>query len=126
MEGRSAVTELLQLIRVLPFAPCPGLARLGLSLPHTCGMLPPHYVPEDSPFVQTLLRCCQQVMGEPGRCLSIGGGTYAHFLKNGVAFGACRLGVDYSIHGPDEHLVEDEIIKTAQLFTLAILELCGA
>lgn len=55
-------------------------------------MLPPHYVPEDSPFVQTLLRCYQQVMGEPRRCLSIGGGTYAHFLKNGVALRRLQAG----------------------------------
>ena len=34
------------------------------------------------------LSCYEQVMGEPGKCLVIGGGTYAHFLKNGVAFGA--------------------------------------
>ena len=88
-------------------------------------MLPPHYVPEDSPFVQTLLRCYERVMGEPGRCLAIGGGTYAHFLKNGVAFGASKLGTDYCIHGPNEYLIEDEIVKTAQLFALTIMELCG-
>lgn len=27
------------------------------------------------------LGCYEQVMGEPGKCLAIGGGTYAHFLK---------------------------------------------
>ena len=54
-----------------------------------------------------------------------GGGTYAHFLKNGVAFGTCRLGTDYHIHGPNEYLVADEIVQSAQLFALAIVELCG-
>lgn len=27
------------------------------------------------------LGCYEQVMGEPGKCLVIGGGTYVHFLK---------------------------------------------
>lgn len=102
-----------------------NMAKWGLHLPDHCSMLPPHYVPEDSPFVQTLLRCYEQVMDEPGRCLAIGGGTYAHFLKNGVAFGASKLGADYCIHGPNEYLVEEEILKTAQLFALTIVELCG-
>lgn len=101
------------------------MAALGLLLPEDCAMLPPHHVPEDAPFVQMLLQCYEQVMGEPGYCLSIGGGTYAHFLKNGVAFGASKLGVDYHMHGPDEYLVEEEIIKSAQLFALTIVTLCG-
>lgn len=85
----------------------------------------PHYVPENSPFIQTLLGCYEQVMGEPGKCLAIGGGTYAHFLKNGVAFGASRLGVDYHMHGANEYLVVDEIVRSAELFALTIVALCG-
>ena len=101
------------------------MSAYGLYLPEDCHMLPAHHVPEDSPFVQTLLRCYEDVMEEPGRCLTIGGGTYAHFLKNGVAFGACRYGVDYHMHGPDEYLVVEEMLRSAQLFALVILELCG-
>lgn len=101
------------------------LAQIGLFLPQDCQMIPAHVVPEDSPFVQTLLRCYEEIMGEPGRCLSIGGGTYAHFLKNGVAFGASKLGVDYHMHGADEYLVVEEITKSAELFALTILELCA-
>lgn len=78
-----------------------------------------------SPFIQTLLGYYEQVMGEPGKCLAIGGGTYAHFLKNGVAFGASRLGVDYHMHGANEYLVVDEIVRSAELFALTIVALCG-
>ena len=60
-------------------------------------------------------------MGEPGKCLAIGGGTYAHFLKNGVF----RLGVDYHMHGANEYLVVDEIVRSAELFALTIVALCG-
>ena len=52
-------------------------------------------------------------------------GTYAHFLKNGVAFGAFRLGVDYHMHGANEYLVVDEIVRSAELFALTIVALCG-
>ena len=60
-------------------------------------------------------------MGEPGKCLAIGGGTYAHFLKND----ASRLGVDYHMHGANEYLVVDEIVRSAELFALTIVALCG-
>ncbi len=101
------------------------LAGCGLRLPGGARMIPPHHVPQDSPFVQKLLECYEQVMGQPGRCLAIGGGTYAHFLNNGVAFGACHLGTDYHMHGPDEYLIVEEIIQSAQLFALTIARLCG-
>lgn len=87
-------------------------------------MTPPHYVPEESPFVQTLLTCYEEVMGEPGYCLAIGGGTYAHHLKNGVAFGCMRLGTDYHMHGANEYLIVDEIVRSAELFALVIARLC--
>lgn len=73
----------------------------------------------------TAVGCYEQVMGEPGKCLAIGGGTYARFLKNGVAFGASRLGVDYHMHGANEYLVVDEIVRSAELFALTIVALCG-
>ena len=78
-----------------------------------------------SPFIQTLLGCYEQVMGEPGKCLAIGGGSDAHFLNNGVAFGAFRLAVYYLMHGAKEFLVLDEIVRSAELFALTIVALCG-
>lgn len=73
----------------------------------------------------TAVGCYEQVMGEPGNCLAIGGGAYARFLKNGVAFGASRLGVDYHMHGANEYLVVDEIVRSAELFALTVAALCG-
>ena len=71
------------------------------------------------------LGCYEQVMGELGKCLAIGSRTYAHFLKNDVAFGASRLGVDDHMHGANEDLVVDEIVRSAELFALTIVTLCG-
>ena len=64
-------------------------------------------------------------MGEPGKCLVTGGGTYARFPKNGVAFAASRLRADYHMHGANEYLVVDEIVRSAELFALTIVALCG-
>ena len=85
----------------------------------------PHYVPEDSEFVQKLLRVYEQVEGEPGRCIAIGGGTYVHTVDGGVAFGAERGDTDYHMHGNDEFITEDELLKDAVLFACAIADICG-
>ena len=45
--------------------------------------------------------------------------------ENDVAFGASRLGVDYHMHGANEYLVVDEIVRSAELFALTIVALCG-
>ena len=96
----------------------------GIQMDPESRMTPPHHVPEDKPFVQTLLSCYEQVMGEKGYCMAIGGGTYAHRLENGVAFGCMKLGTDYHMHGADEYLIIDEMVRSAELFALAIAEIC--
>lgn len=87
-------------------------------------LMPPHHVPAETPFVQTLLRCYEDWTGRPGKCLAIGGGTYVHELKNGVAFGAAMPGVDNRMHGADEFAVIDDLVTTGKIYAQAILELC--
>ena len=101
-----------------------AMKSYGLYLEPDAALVPPHYVPEDSAFVQTLLRCYEEHMGEKGYCIALGGGTYVHRLKNGVAFGCMMPGRDYNLHGADEYLVVDEIVRCAELFTQVIVELC--
>lgn len=55
------------------------------------GMFPPHHVPADSPFVQTLLQCYTDVTGKPGKPFAIGGGTYVHHLKTALRLDAQTL-----------------------------------
>lgn len=85
---------------------------------------PPHCVPADSPFVQTLLECYQDLTGLEGYCMAIGGGTYVHHLKNGVAFGCTFPGTENHMHGADESAVEEELITSGEIFALAIDRLC--
>ena len=85
----------------------------------------PHIVPEDSEFVQKLLRVYSDVEGEPGHCIAIGGGTYVHTVEGGVAFGVERGDTDYHMHGNDEFITEEELLKDAVLFACAIVDICG-
>lgn len=86
---------------------------------------PPHHVSAESDFVKTLLSCYEQYSGKPGKCLAIGGGTYVHNLKNGVAFGCADLDVDNHLHGADEFADINQLVMSAKIFTQAIIELCG-
>lgn len=97
----------------------------------------PHCVDESSEFVQTLLRVYERVEGEKGGCIAIGGGTYVHNIEGGVAFGAERREKpydkenpdagkrDYNMHGADEWVTVEELLRDAVLFAEVIAEICG-
>ena len=87
-------------------------------------MNPPHHVSGDSDFVKTLLEAYEIYTGNKGECLAIGGGTYVHHLKNGVAFGASMPGTENNMHGPDEFAVVEELLMSAKIFAHVIVELC--
>jgi len=99
------------------------MAENGLALLND-SMTPPHQVDGNSPFVQTLLQVYERYTGLKGECLAIGGGTYVHSLKNGVAFGASMPGTDNRMHGADEFAVIDELMLSAKMFAQIIVELC--
>lgn len=84
----------------------------------------PHYVDENSEFVQTLLRVYEGVTGKTGECIAIGGGTYVHETTGGVAFGAEVQGEDNHVHGADERISIDVLKMNVRMFTEAIYELC--
>ncbi len=89
-------------------------------------MVLPHYVPEDSPLVQALLQSYERYTGIQGKPLAIGGGTYVHELKRGVAFGCMHADVDNHMHGDDEFMCIDVLLQSAKIFADAICRLCGA
>lgn len=90
-----------------------------------CGGAEPHKVSADSPFVQKLLEVYEDVTGEKGECIAIGGGTYVHEIEGGVAFGAEFLGEDNHMHSPDEFIKLDQLTLNAKMFALAIAKICG-
>ena len=85
----------------------------------------PHIVSPDSDFVKKLLSVYEKVEGERGYCVAIGGGTYVHNIEGGVAFGAERGDTDYHMHGDNEFITAEELLKDAVLFAHTIAEICG-
>ncbi|MCQ2770471.1 MAG: dipeptidase PepV [Clostridia bacterium] len=85
----------------------------------------PHYVDENSDFIQTLLRVYEDVSGRKGSCIAIGGGTYVHETEGGVAFGGEFIGDDNHMHGADEKMSLDLFKFNARMYAEAILALCG-
>ncbi len=90
-----------------------------------CGGAEPHKVSADSPFVKKLLEVYEDVTGEKGECIAIGGGTYVHEIEGGVAFGAEFLGEDNHMHSPDEFIELEQLALDAKMFALAIAKICG-
>ena len=85
----------------------------------------PHHTDGNSPFVQTLLRVYENVTGNRGECLAIGGGTYVHHIEGGVAFGAQFPGEDVNMHGADEFISVESLMKNAEIMAHTIIELCS-
>ncbi|RGY97292.1 Sapep family Mn(2+)-dependent dipeptidase [Clostridium sp. AM58-1XD] len=90
----------------------------------TESMRPPHHVDGNSQFIKTLLAAYEEYTGRKGECQSMGGGTYVHNLKNGVAFGASMPETDNRMHGADEFAIVDELVTSAKIFAQVIAELC--
>ena len=100
-------------------------ARKGLAL-RDVPMRPPHHVPAESGFIRTLLGAYEKYTGVTGaKPLAIGGGTYCHELKNGVAFGCTMPGTDNHMHGNDEFAVVDELVASVKIFADVMISLCS-
>lgn len=89
------------------------------------GIYAPHHVPEDTPFVQKLLDCCEMYEGKREKPLVIGGGSYVHAIPGGVAFGCADPRVDNHMHGKDEFAEIEQLVKSAKIYAQAIVRLCG-
>lgn len=98
--------------------------KIGMKADDIEGM-EPHYVPEDSPFVQALLEVYKEVKGEEGRCVAEGGITYVHNTEGGVAFGAEFPDENNNMHGADEHISIQTLKYNLNMYANAIIKLCG-
>ena len=88
-------------------------------------MAKPHYIPADSPLVQTLLASYEAVTGVRKEPRAIGGCTYIHGFPNAAAFGCMEPEVDNRIHGQDEFIDIDHLLDCACILAEAILRICG-
>ena len=84
----------------------------------------PLFFPKESPLVEALYKAYTDVTGDTeNKPLVIGGGTYAKSLKNIIAFGPEKPGVDYRIHGADEYTLVSEVEEAVQIYMEAIKNL---
>lgn len=83
----------------------------------------PHHTPEEHELVQALKRVYKEYFGREGRCLAIGGGTYARALKTGVAFGITPEGGISQAHNKEENISIEQLVLNAKVFAAAIEEL---
>ena len=84
----------------------------------------PLFFPRESLLVNALYKAYVDVTGDTeNKPMVIGGGTYAKSLKNIIAFGPEKLGVDYRIHGADEFILVSEMEEAVEVYMEAIKNL---
>lgn len=98
------------------------LAKLQLKIASVSNSTP-HHVDKDSFLIQTLQKVYEEATGEKAELLSIGGGTYARSLKEGVAFGPLFPGSEDIAHQKDEYIDVNDMLKAAVIYAMAIYEL---
>lgn len=84
----------------------------------------PHYVPVDSELVQTLYESYVKYTNDfKNKPKTIGGGTYARALKQGVAFGMEMPWATSQAHQRDEMMDIDDFILAMAIYAEAIMRL---
>lgn len=99
------------------------LEKLDLKVKQS-DIMEPHYVDENSEFIQKLKEVYSLVTGYDAECLCEGGVTYVHNTKGGVAFGAEFAWENNNMHSADEHISKETFLANAKAYALAISELC--
>ena len=83
------------------------------------------YVPKDSGLIRVLQRVFKRNTGIDMEAVATGGGTYAKFLPNTVAFGPLFPGEEDPIHQPNEYMSEENLFKNIEIMADAIYELAN-
>lgn len=85
----------------------------------------PHYVSPDNELIKKLHKAYVDETGDNSTpLLTIGGGTYARYMGNCVAFGPCFPGREDTCHIVDEFIHVEDIYKCAIIYANALIDLC--
>lgn len=85
----------------------------------------PHLV-EDAPHIPVLLGVFARYTGQSdAKPISIGGGTHARLLPNGVNFGPGMPGEVYTGHSEHEWIARDRMLLNLEMYTAMLAELAG-
>lgn len=82
------------------------------------------HIPLTDPYVNKLLHSYECHMGEKAFGIAAGGGCYADYFPHGVAFGCEPYGVDTKMHGAQEWISVEHMMKTTCVYAQSILEIC--
>ena len=97
-------------------------ANYGFNESHNIGKA--LYVDPDSKLIKTLHEAYVNVTGDTvNKPQTMGGGTYAKSMPNCVAFGAEFLGEDNLIHGNNENIKIESLLKATEIYCQAIYNL---
>lgn len=106
------------------------MERAVENLAHGLGMvykvskhLPPLYVEEDSPYLQTLLKAYRDNTNDNAAPLSIGGRTYSSLFPNAVSFGAIFPGDDEVAHQANEFVDLEKLKLATKIYLDALINL---
>ncbi len=86
---------------------------------------PVHWVPPEDPLVQRLLTVYRSRTGDSTAPGTMGGLTYARTLGHAVAFGPQFPGRPETAHQADEHVFVEDLVRAAQIYADAIVELAA-
>ena len=99
--------------------------QTGLSLDYAIEIGDPYYV-ESAPHVPVLLDVFRHYTGRPAPGpISVGGGTQARLLPNGVNFGPAMPDEPYTGHSDHEFMTVDRLRLNLRMYTAALVELAG-
>ena len=99
--------------------------QTGLSLDYTVDIGDPYYV-ESAPHVPVLLDVFRHYTGRPAPGpISVGGGTQARLLPNGVNFGPAMPDEPYTGHSDHEFMTVDRLRLNLRMYTAALVDLAG-
>ena len=105
---------------------CNGVKELcqSLGLNLESDIHEPLYIDPNSELVQKLHKAYVEVSGDTeSQPQAIGGGTYAKSMPNCVAFGCEFKDEDNAIHGNNENIKIDSLLKSTEIFAKAIYDL---
>lgn len=98
----------------------------GVAAPAVTATLSAAYLPEEPVQVEPLLAIFRHYTGQKDAGpISIGGGTNARLLPNGVNFGPSMPGVPYTGHSEHEYITRDQMQLNLKMYAAMLAWLAG-
>jgi dipeptidase D len=100
-------------------------ARTGIDVDRSTIIGAPHYL-GSAPHVTVLLDIYRHYTGQQdAEPISIGGGTHARLLPQGVNFGPAMPGEPYTGHSEHEYITRRQLVQNLEMYTAMLVELAG-